>query len=124
MNDLSPEMIKLVSDISKDLNHQKLIDETSILLLDLSKSQNELISVLDFDFSNLVSKDWLKDLSAPQHQKFRTQISNFIQGERFDLFCDVFSDATLMNKTYNFLESSHQNSDVLELLQDCRRFLH
>lgn len=121
---LKPEMLNLISSISKDLKNPALVNEVSAIIKSISDSQDELVTLLNLELSMKITGNWLKILSADENQKFRSDLSDFVTGSSFDHFCDVFSDSQMTSKTYNFLENSHQNSGVLTLLEECRRFLH
>jgi len=123
---LTPEMIALLSDVSNDLNYlnSKLLSESSQLLSLISNDQESVRSLINVKLSSDFTSPWIKLLSDNAHQKERTQISNFIMNKDFDIFCDVYSDALLTEKAYNFLYESNQNSGVLQLIDECRRFLH
>ena len=121
---LAPELIDLLSLISIDLSNKQVGSEAAKILAQLSTTQNSLQTILHIQLSTDMSVDWLKLLAKPENQKYRDQISSFITGKGFDNFCDVSSDAIFAEKAYIFLENSHQNSGVSDLLQECRRFLH
>ena len=123
-SDLSPEMIDLLSKLSTDLDNSNLSVEVASLLKSVSGSQEDIKSVFSTKLSQDLTTDWIKLLAEVDHQSNRNQISTAIIGKSFDNFCDVFSDADLAQKTYKFLDNSNQNSGVLELLEECRRFLH
>jgi len=121
---LAPQMLDLLSSISRDLKNKQLSNEVSKILSSLTNSQSNLQNMLRTQFSADLSTDWLRLLAEPEKQKYRDQISSFFTQKDFDYFCDVFSDATFVEKAYIFLDNSHQNSGVSDLLQECRRFLH
>jgi hypothetical protein len=121
---MAPEMIDLSTKLFNELNHKPVIDESLSILNSLSNSQADIQVLLRTRKPILPAKRWLQLLSDESKQRSRSRLSGFVTGKTFDDFCDVYSDTQTVNKAYNFLEASNQNSGVFELIEECRRFLH
>ncbi len=88
----------------------------------LSKLKN--LPALSQPQLNRDGHDWFITLASEQGRSTRVSLKNWIQSKQFDEFCAVFSDATFVSKTYNFLEAINQNPDSKIFLRSCEDFLN
>jgi hypothetical protein len=108
---------------SRKMNSE-IAKETSLILKDWVDTQDELQFLMDQWSTPESALHWIRLFSEPSRQKQRDQLASWVSGTMLNDFCDVFSDPQTVNKAYNFFESSNQNNGALQLIAECRRFLH
>jgi hypothetical protein len=70
------------------------------------------------------ASEWADALASPKGFAARQTLSTWVKGQGYEDFCDLFSDATTVEKTYNFLEEVHQNPDSRAFFDSCKAFMH
>ena len=120
LNDLSSRLTpNLMIELSDLILHLENKQETaSNLIINLHQ-----IKPISSEILNESTQTILNRLSLPEQSTLRNSLSDYFNGTDLNRFCTVFTDAEIVNKTYIFLESFHQNPDSASFIQSLKNFL-
>jgi hypothetical protein len=104
-------------------------DDLVSALLSIRSDRDRLATLLsgeDHSLNQEITQDmklWLDRLSTKRASTSRNTIANWIKGQDFEDFCDVFSDSGWIDQVSDALSTLHQNPDSLDVLRELQNFL-
>ena len=110
---LNQELLKMLEDLKPNAGKLTALSQQA---LDLPMINNASLKT--------VGVNWFETLSLSSSEPTRKKIANWVVNDEFNSFCDVFSDPTLVNQTYNFLESINQNPDSKTFFKAAESFIN